>query len=210
MGRYMRRSVLLVALLVILRFAGIAQEAAGGSNLRQYYGGKIGFYSPGDGLNDGLLFGIDGITEFVRHNFFLSGALDVYYKQTFDFFKDPKPDVTSQSIVLLPLHANFGYKVLDISTADSRLYIGAGGGYYLYFYSVDYRTTSGGIIGSLVAKSDSRSGGNAFATFFARILIGRIFIEPRYYLASKKESSIETHTFVVDPSGFAITLGFQY
>jgi hypothetical protein len=185
---------------------GAAQEA----NLRQSFSGKFGYYNPGEGLNDGLLLGVDGITEFVRHDFFLSGAVDVYFKQTFDFFNAPKPDVTSQSIVLLPLHANFGYKVVDFSTADTRVYAGLGGGYYLFFYTVDYRSSSGGIIGSVIAKSESKSGGNAFASFFVRALIGKIFIEPRYYLASKKESSIETHTFVVDPSGFAITLGFQY
>lgn len=205
----MGRPVLFSALVMVLTFAGIAQES-GGPNLRQYYSGKFGFYNPGDGLNDGLLFGIDGITEFVHYNFFLSGALDLYYKQTFDFFNEPRPDVSSQSLVLLPLHANFGYKLFEIPGADSRLYLGAGGGYYLYFYSVDYRTQSGGIVGPLVTKSESKTGGNAFATFFARLLIGKIFIEPRYYLASKEKSTIDSHTFVVDPSGFAITLGFQY
>lgn len=202
----MCRPVFFMLLLMMLNSAGSAQETG---NLRQYYSGKVGFYSPGDGLNNGLLFGIDGITEFVHHNFFLSGAVDVYYKQTFDIFKEPKPDVSSQSIILLPLNANFGYQLLDFPTADSRLYAGIGGGYYLYFYSVDYRT-SGGLLGSTVSKSDSRNGGNLFATIFARALIGKIFVEPRYYIASSKEDRIETHTFVVNPSGFAVTLGFQY
>lgn len=203
----MCRPVLFILLFMMLISGGSAQESG---NLRQYYSGKVGFYSPGDGLNDGLLFGIDGITEFVRHNFFLSGAVDVYYKQTFDIFKEPKPDISSQSIILLPLNANIGYQLLDFPTADSRLYAGIGGGYYLYFYSIDYRTSGGGLLGSIVSKSDSRSGGNLFATVFARALIGKIFVEPRYYIASQKEDRIETHTFVVNPSGFAVTLGFQY
>ena len=57
-------------------------------NLRQSYSGKFGFYQPGTGLNNGLLLGVDGITEFVQYNFFLSGAVDLYPKQTIDIFSN--------------------------------------------------------------------------------------------------------------------------
>ncbi len=187
-------------------------------NLRQYYSGKFGFYQPSDGLNNGLVLGVDGITEFIHYNFFLSGAIDFYPKQTIDIFQQPKPDISQQAVILLPLHVNFGYKIFDVPDADTRGYLGAGGGYYFYFYSVSYSPSSsgggGGLLGggSLVpaSQSDSKSGGSLFATAFARILIGQIFLEPRFYFASKKQNSVGSYNFTINPSGFAITLGFQY
>ncbi len=181
----------------------------GSKNLHQYYSGKVGFYQPGDGLNNGLFLGIDGITEFTHYNFFLSGAVDFYMKQTFDFYENPKPEIQQQQIFLLPLHINFGYKIFDIEDADCHGYIGAGGGYYFYFYSADYRTTSGGIVPTFTSQSDTKNSGNVFGTIFARVLLGKIFVEPRFYLASKSEENFAGSRFVVNPSGFAITIGFQ-
>lgn len=196
---------------IILCFAmGSAEAQEKGSNLRQSYSGKFGFYSPSDGLNNGLLFGVDGITEFVHYNFFLSGTIDLYLKQTFNFFKDPKPDIVQQQIALIPLQAGFGYKVVDIRDADTRMYGGAGFGYYLYFYGVDYRS-GGGLLGPpLMTESDSKNGGNVFGTIFIRILIGKVFVEPKYYVAAKKEDAVGQYPYVVNPTGFAISLGFQY
>ncbi len=181
----------------------------GSKNLRQSYSGKIGFYKPGDGLNNGLLIGVDGITEFTHYNFFLSASLDVYPKQTFDFYENPKPDIQQQQLFLLPLHVNFGYQIFNIEDADCRGYLGAGGGYYFYFYTADYRTSSGGIIPTYTSHSDSKNGGSTFGTVFARVLLGKIFVEPRFYFASKSEENFAGSRFVVDPSGFAITIGFQ-
>lgn len=184
------------------------------SNLRQYYSGKFGFYQPSDGLNNGLLFGLDGITEFVNYNFFLSGVIDFYNKQTIGIFNgSSKPNVSQQQMVLLPLHANFGLQLFDVPNADTRGYVGAGFGYYFYFYSVEYQSGSGGILGGpgLTSQSDSKNGGNLFGSLFFRVLIGQIFLEPRFYIAAKKEDTVNGgYQFVVNPSGFAITLGFQY
>ena len=178
-------------------------------SLRQYYGGKAGYYQPSDGLNNGLLLGIDGVTEFLHHDFFLSGAIDLYVKQTFGNFKDPKPDITQQAMVLLPLHVNFAYKIFDASSADTRGYIGLGGGYYFYFYNFEYSDNSG-LFGSLSSHKESKNGGNVFGTVFARVLIGQIFLEPRYYLAARREETVNSYTYLVNPTGFSITLGFQY
>jgi hypothetical protein len=175
-------------------------------NLTQSYGGKVGFYDPAGGLNNGLLLGIDGITEFNNYNFFLSGALDLYFKKTIDIFNEPKPTVTDQQVFILPLHANFGYKVFQVPDADSKLYAGVGGGYYFYFYNVNY--FGGGIVP--LEESASPNGGNLFFSVFARILIGKIFLEPRYYVAISEEDRISDYNYEIDPSGFAITLGFQY
>src|ERR1051325_806699 len=77
-------------------------------NTIQFYSGKFGYYSPGDGLNNGLVLGVDGITEFLHYNFFLSGAMDLYPKQTISIFRDPQPgggkppDITQQQMILLP------------------------------------------------------------------------------------------------------------
>ncbi len=180
------------------------------SNLNQYYSGKFGFYNPGNGLNNGLILGIDGITEFKKYNFFLSGDIDLYQKKTIDIFNEPKPDVSDQMIFLIPLHINFGYKLIEIPDADTKFYAGLGGGYYLYFYSVTYSGNSGGLFGGLTSSSDSKNGGNVFFSVFGRILIGKIFVEPRYYFASKKDDNTGGYSFTINPSGFSITLGFQY
>jgi hypothetical protein len=180
------------------------------SNLSQYYSGKFGFYNPGNGLNNGLLFGIDGITEFNNYDFFLSGAIDLYQKKTIDIFNHPKPQIIDQYIILIPLHVNAAYKFLTIEDADTKIYGGLGGGYNLFFYNVEYKTQTSGLLGGLTSKSENINGGNVFFSVFARILIGKIFIEPRYYFMSEKEESTGVHNFVINPSGFAITLGFQY
>lgn len=180
--------------------------------LRQYYSGKFGFYQPGEGLNNGMLLGVDGITEFVRYNIGVTGAIDFYQKQTFDFFKDPKPQVLQQAIALLPVHANIGYKLLEVPDADLRVLIGAGAGYYFYFYSVEYRSGSGGGIlnpGSLSSATENKNGGDVFGTAFLRILFGKVFVEPRFYTAKAEHGSVGSYAYTVDPSGFAITIGFQ-
>ncbi|MCL5028366.1 MAG: hypothetical protein M1480_05025 [Bacteroidetes bacterium] len=209
-----KRVIILINLIMISGsiFAQAPNEKSGNkdSNLNQYYSGKFGFYNPGNGLNNGLILGIDGITEFKKYNFFLSGDIDLYQKKTIDIFSDPKPDVTDQMIFLIPLHINFGYKLLEIPDADTKFYAGLGGGYYLYFYSVTYSGNSGGLFGGLTSNSDSKSGGNIFFSVFGRILIGKIFVEPRYYIASKKVDNTGGYSFTINPSGFAITLGFQY
>ncbi len=181
--------------------------------LTQYYSGDFGFYSPSGGLNNGLLLGIDGITEFNRYDFFLSGDIDLYYKKTIDIFSSPKPDISDQTIFLLPLHVNFGYKLADIPDAGTRFYVGGGVGYYLYFYNVTYSGSSGGGVlggGGLVGSTDDKSGGNLFATVFARVLIGKVFVEPRYYIAASKSGNTGGYNFTINPTGFAIKLGFQY
>ncbi len=212
----MKRILIFFLTCMALAVVGNAQEKkeetkeAKSSNLRQSYSGKFGLYNGSDGLNNGLLIGIDGITEFIHYNFFLSGAAELYPKQTMGIFKNPPPSGYQQSLFLLPLHVNFGYKVFDVGDADSRGYLGAGLGYYLYFYNVDYQAGSGGILGGLSGGSESKSGGAMFASVFARILIGQIFIEPRFYIAAKSEDSVGPHAYVLNPSGFAVTLGFQY
>ena len=209
----MKRCIGFAMAALLFLSTGLAQEKqeTKSSNTRQWYSGKFGFYNPSEGLNNGLMLGVDGITEFLHYNFFLSGAIDLYPKQTIDIFKDPKPNISQQHIIVLPLHVNFGYKVFDVEDADSRGYIGVGAGYYFYFYNVDYQTGSGGILGGLTTRSQTNSSGSVFGTIFARALIGRIFVEPRFYIASKEEESIEGgFTYQVNPSGFAVTLGFQY
>jgi len=178
--------------------------------LTQYYSGDFGFYAPTGGLNNGLILGLDGITEFNKLDFFLSGDIDLYYKKTIDIFDSPKPNISDQTIFLLPLHVNFGYKLADIPDAGTKVYAGAGVGYYLFFYGVTYSESGGLLGGGLTNSSDNKSGGNLFATIFARVLIGKIFIEPRYYIASPKDGSTGGYNFTVNPSGFAIKLGFQY
>ncbi len=202
----------LILLFLILNFSLVlAQNKKDTANISQYYSGKFGFYSPRAELNNGILIGVDGITQFNKYNFFLSGDADLYYKKTFDFFIPPKPDISDQQLILIPLHVNFGYQLLDVEDADTKAYGGIGGGYYLYFYNINYRSTSGGLLGGLTTtNSESVNGGKPFFTIFMRALIGKIFIEPRLYIAAKTEGKVGDYNYVIDPSGFSITLGFQY
>jgi len=210
----MRKIIFCLVAFGVLLATSAAQEKKEekSSNLRQYYSGKFGFYQPSDGLNNGLLFGIDGVTEFIHYSFTLTGAADLYMKQTIGIFKGPKPNVVQQQMILIPLHVNLGMKLFEVSDADTRAYAGIGGGYYLYFYAVEYSSGGGGLLGGgLTSQTESRNGGKAFGTAFIRLLIGQIFIEPRYYFAAKAEDSLPgNYTFVVNPTGFSVTLGFQY
>lgn len=214
----MKRLLIIAVLLAGFSSLSISGEESvdKNSNTRQYYSGKVGFYSPGDGLNNGLLLGLDGITEFRHFSLILSAAADLYLKQSINIFRDPQPsgglspDVTQQQIVLLPLHVDAGYKLFEITDADSRVYAGVGGGYYLYFYNLTYRSSGGLLGGSITTTSDSKNGGAVFGSVYTRLMVGGVFVEPRYYLASKSEDATEGYSFVVNPSGFAITLGFQY
>ena len=181
MKRFLVALTLVLVPAVLLAQETKKEEQPKSSNLRQYYSGKFGFYQPSDGLNNGLLFGIDGITEFLNYNFILTGAIDFYTKQTIGIFnKDPKPQVSQQAVILLPLHVNFGMELFNVPNADSRAYFGAGVGYYFYFYNVEYQTGSGGIIGGLQSRTESKNGGNVFGSVFFRVLIGQIFLEPRF------------------------------
>ena len=219
----MRKTMITMLFLIFLTGLCYSQDNSAGNmknsgnkNVTQYYSGKFGFYNPSDGLNNGLLFGVDGITEFNKYNFFLSGAADVYYKKTFDIFTatgQNHPSVSDQQMVLIPLHINLGYKLGEIPDADSRFYAGVGGGYYLYFFGATTSNNSGGGLlggGSLTNSTDNKSGGAVFGTIFFRAVVGKIFIEPRYYFAHKVTDNINGNPYLVNPSGFAITLGVQY
>ncbi|MHB1050685.1 MAG: hypothetical protein ACYC09_11435 [Bacteroidota bacterium] len=210
--------IFLVFTVLLCCSAAIAQEkesADSENKLRQYYSGKFGYYQPDRGLNNGLMLGVDGITEFVKYDIGLTGAIDLYQKQTFSPFGTPEPQVRQQALLLLPLHANIGYRLLNLSDADTRVFVGAGGGYYFYFYSLEYAESSGsgGLLGgglTSTSKSATENGGNIFGTAFLRVLIGKIFLEPRFYFASKTEKTIGSYPLTIDPSGFALTIGFQY
>lgn len=192
---------------------GNKMQDQGSKNITQYYSAKFGFYNPSDGLNNGLLFGIDGITEFNHYNFFLSGSADLYYKKTFDIFTSPHPSsISDQQMILIPLQINFGYKLAEIPDADSRFYAGIGGGYYLYFFGATTSSGSGGLLGGggITNSTDNKNGGAVFGSIFFRAVVGKIFIEPRYYFAHKVTDSINGNPYLVNPTGFAITLGVQY
>lgn len=115
----MIRRITLTLMMVVL----VVPSALIGQNIRQSYSGKLGFYAPGDGLNNGLMIGADGITEFLRFDFSLNLTADLYFKQSFNFFKDPKPEILRQQIVLLPIHAGAAYKIVDVDDAESRIYV---------------------------------------------------------------------------------------
>lgn len=186
------------------------KTAASEEKLRQYYSGKFGLYQPDERLNNGLMLGVDGITEFVKYDIGLTGAIDLYQKQTFSPFGTPEPQIRQQTLLVLPLHANVGYRLLNLSDADTRVFAGAEGGYYFYFYSLEYAESSGGGGLASTSKTATEKGGNVFGTAFVRVLIVKIFLEPRFYFASKTVKTIGTYPLTIDPSGFALTIGFQY
>ncbi len=207
--------VIIAALLLSITVASSQEketEKKDESKLRQYYSGKFGFYQPGEGLNNGLFLGVDGITEFVKYGVSVNGAIDLYQKQTFNFFHDPKPQVQQQALLLLPLHVSIGYHLAGVEDADLRIFAGAGGGYYFYFYSAEYKgNSSGGLLGgtSLTSNTENKNGGNVFGTAFLRILFGKVFVEPRLYFATATDDAVGSYKYTLNPSGFAVTVGFQ-
>ncbi len=204
-GYAMKHFVLFAGLLIF-----VCVEMIQAQNIHQQYSGKIGFYNPDKGLNNGLMIGADGITEFLHYDFFLNLSADLYFKQSFNFYNDPKPDIVQHQVILIPIGAGGAYKLLDVADADSRIYLGAGIGYYLYFYSVEYSTSTGGILGGVTTESASKTGGNLFFTFILRALVGKVFVEPRFFVASQKDDMVGPHRYTLNPSGFSISLGFQY
>lgn len=202
-----------VVMLAVLMLSPLYAQETKSANLRQYYSGKFGYYQPGKELNNGLMFGVDGVTEFIHYNLTLTGAIDFYQKQTISVYKNSDARNVQQAVVLIPLHASVGYKLVEIPDADTRVYAGAGLGYNLFFYNVQYtETSSSGPLGGVVSRdyAESKNGGQMLGTAFLRVLIGRIFVESRYYTASKKQDKLGNGSYVIDPTGFAVTIGFQY
>lgn len=205
----MLKNLLFFMIFSVLVYGGSDSLKTGSKNITQYYSGKFGFYSPSKELNNGLILGVDGITEFNKFNFFLSGSIDLYYKKMIDIFSAPKPNISDQTILIFPIHINFAYRLAEIPDADTKFYLGVGAGYYFHFYNAQYYD-SGGILGGLTSKTTQQNGGNFLFTISGRILIGKIFVEPRYYFATKSTGSFDNYNYKIDPSGFAVTLGFQY
>ncbi len=62
---------------------------------------------------------------------------------------------------------------------------------------------------TLRSITENKNGGKVFGAAFLRILFGKVFVESRFYFASKTEDAVGSYKYTVNPSGFAITLGFQ-
>ncbi len=214
------KSIVIIAFFVLVGSASSAprgEPSGNDPNTRQYASLKLGYYQPAAALNNGLIVGIDGITEFTHYRLTLGAAVDLYPKQSINIFPSPQPDgnpspsIDHQQLYLLPLHVNAGYELFDLPDADTRCYAGIGGGYYFYFYNIEYHATSGGLLGGvLTSASDSKNGGNLFGTIFLRLVINAVFLEPRLYFASKTDDTVGGFAYTINPSGYSITLGFQY
>ena len=201
----------LLIYLVLLASSSCLLVAGEGEGVSRYYSGKVGFYHPGSGLNNGMMIGADGITEFEQYHVLLSFDVDAYPKQSISIFDNPQPEISEQEMLLFPLHANVGLELFQVPDAETRVYLGGGGGYYFYFYSATFQNRSGGLLGgSLTHTSDSKNSGGGFGTIFARLNSGKVFLEPRYYFASPSVKTLHGYTFTVDPSGFSIMIGLQY
>lgn len=202
---------------MLLAFSPCLLLAGEGEGIIHYYSGKLGFYHPGPSLNDGVMIGADGITEFEQYHVMLSLDVDVYPKQSISIFDNPQPggggppDISDQELLLFPLHANIGVELFHVPDAETSVYVGGGGGYYFYFYSATLQNRSGGLLGgSLTHSSDSKNSGEGFGTIFARVISGKVFFEPRYYFASPSTETLHGYRFTVDPSGFSFLIGLQY
>ena len=183
-----------------------------GAVLRQSYNGKFGFYRPAPALSNGLAFGVDGMTEFVKLGFYASLGADLYLKQSFNPFDTPPPQIEQQSLILIPIMLSAGLKVVDVADADTRIYLGAGGGYTLFFYKVVYSSGSGGFLDpGLGSTEHDKSSGTLTGSLQARVVVGKIFLEPKLYFAGLFKQDVEGgHRYTIDPSGFIITLGYSY
>jgi len=207
-ARQFSRVRVLSILFIAVAACAVAQEKDegedGGIELRQYYSGKLGFYHPDPSLNNGLILGVDGLTEFVHTRFAIMTEVDYYQKQTVSTLVNPPPFISRQSLTVIPIHINLAWKIFDAYEVGGSASVGIGGGGYLYFYSIEYPTAGGSVI------TDQRTGGNAFGSAFARFLVGRFFIEPRIFIASKsRDTAAGSLSYVVNPSGYSIMVGIQ-
>jgi hypothetical protein len=204
----MRSFMAFVSAVIVSALPALAQDS---TVLRQSYNGKFGFYRPSPAISNGLVVGADGMTEFVRYDIFASLGLDLYLKQSFNPFVGSSPRIDQQSLILIPVTLGGGYKVIDIRDADSRLYVGAGAGYSLYFYRLVYSAPGGGLLGSgLTSEDHSASSGMFTASVQLRIVVGKVFVEPKLYFAKEARTTLGgSYTYTIDPSGFIITVGYS-
>ena len=198
-----RRLAGIVLLAVLWGSAGIAQS------VYQEYTARAGFYAPRKGLNNGFIFGADGLFILPDYRLVVSLSGDCYIKQTVDLFEEPKPQIVKQQILLVPMAVGVSYQVVQSTGPGLSVKVGIQGGYYVEFYTVDYRDVLS-LSPLPVHENDSQTGGNFFYGLVARVGTGNFFLEPKILMARPHRETVGSYRYGVDPSGFMITVGFEY
>lgn len=178
-------------------------------NFYQEYSARAGYFSPHKGLNNGFIFGADGSFILPDYRIVLRFSGDCYIKQTVDLFEEPKPQIVRQQVLLVPIGVSVSYQVVEPVGTGLKVTVGLEGGYYVDFYSVDYRDVLR-LTPLPVYGKDSQSGGNFFYGIVARIGVANFFLEPKILLARPHREDVGSYRYGIDPSGFMITVGFQY
>ena len=193
-----------IVLLAVLWFsAGTAQS------FYQEYSARAGYFSPYKGLNNGFIFGADGSFILPDYRIVLRFSGDCYVKQTVDLFEEPKPQVVKQQILLVPIAVGVSYQMVQPTGAGLRVSVGIQGGYYVDFYEVDYRDVLR-LSPLPVYGNGSQTGGNFFYGIVARIGTANFFLEPKILLARPHQDDVSSYRYGIDPSGFMVTVGFEY
>jgi len=175
----------------------------------QNYSARAGYFSPHKGLNNGFIFGADGSFVLPNERLVISLSGDCYIKQTVDLFEEPKPQIVRQQVLLVPIAVGVSYQVVEPMGRGVRVTVGLEGGYYVDFYAVDYRDVLR-LTPVPVYGNDSRSGGNFFYGVVARIGAANFFLEPKILLARPHQEDVGPYRYGIDPSGFMMTIGFEY
>lgn len=194
-------------ILVSVVFVCWFSSAALTQDFAEQYSARAGFYAPRDGLNNGFVLGADASLDFSDLRVIVNLSGDFYIKQTFNVFHDPAPEIVKQQILLVPLALGIGYRLVGAESGGLVLTAGAGVGYYVDFYNLDYRDFQ---TVPQRTRSDSKTGGSFFSSVFMRLALGNFFVEPKRLFAKSHEDAIGPYSYEINPAGFLVTVGFQY
>ena len=196
-------------LAVIVLLAVLWSSAGSAQSFYQEYSARAGYFSPHKGLNNGFIFGADGSFILPDYRLVVSLSGDCYIKRTVDLFEEPKPEIVRQQVLLVPVAVGVSYQVVQSMGTGLMVTVGVEGGYYVDFYAVDYRDVLR-LTPVPVYGNDSQSGGNFFYGVVARMGVANFFLEPKILAARPHQGHVSSYRYGIDPSGFVVTVGFEY
>ena len=191
----------------VLIVAVLGCSVAYAQEFREQYSAKAGFYAPAKGLNNGFILGADASLDFPDYRFAVQFSGECYIKKTLGLFKDSNLDVVQQQILLVPVAVGMLYRLGNSANEGVLVSLGAGVGYYFDFYNIDYRENLIPVPGT---RSDSKTGGNFYSAVMVRACVNNFFIEPKMLFAKSHGNVIGSSSYEINPSGFILTVGFQY
>ncbi len=175
---------------------------------QSYFEAKIGFYNPTNYISKGAIGGLSWIKEDLKNSYYFSINSDFYFTQKTTIVNPATIYISQQLLVFLPLYLDIAYKLISNEHEFLKLYLGCGAGIYIYYYRIQSIPIP--IITLLAKKSDFKLGNSIFISPFMKLSYHKIFIEPRLFIDNKTEGEILGNKYSVNPSGYSVSIGYQY